>query len=91
MLKLSALLSLLRLHLQAHELGNASVSPAIAGTIARLLSAGEQHAKDMEAALPNLDAAPVDLSEMLGGNVVSLAAFLDARASRNTTPAGDPA
>ncbi len=82
MLKLSALLSLLRLHLQAYELGNVPVPPESAATIARLLSAGEQHAKDLETLLPEADEAPVNIAQMLDGNVVSLAAFVDGR----TTP-----
>lgn len=91
MLKLSALLSLLRLHLQAYEIGNVPVPPESAATIARLLSSGEAHAKDMEAIVyPSGDEA-LDIAQLLESNVVSLDAFMNARAAGTSSPAGEPA
>lgn len=87
MLKLSALLSLLRIHLKAHERGGVAMPPEVAGTVASLLSSCEAHAKDMEAALQSTTAAPVDLRPLLSGNVVSLSAFVSAR---KATPSNNP-
>ncbi|KJF67418.1 hypothetical protein [Rhizobium nepotum] len=87
MLKLSALLSLLRIHLKAHETGGASLPPEAAGTVANLLSSCEAYAKDMEAALHSVTAAPVDLRPLFAENVVSLSAFIRAR---KTTPPNNP-
>lgn len=91
MLKLSALLCLLKLHLQSYENGNAPMPPESAGTIARLLSSGEANAKDMEAVLYPANEETVDIAHLLDTNVVSLSAFVDARPNRAVTPSGEPA
>ncbi len=87
MLKLSALLSLLRIHLKAHENGGASLPPDAAGVVASLLSSCEAQAKDMEAAIHSVATAPVDLRPLLSEKVVSLSAFASAR---KANPSSNP-
>ncbi|MGV1939499.1 hypothetical protein ACQZ5D_03420 [Agrobacterium sp. 22-211-1] len=87
MLKLSALLSFIKLHMQSYENGGASLSPEDAGTVAILLSSCEAHAKDMETAMQSMEAAPVDLRPLLSEKVVSLSAFASAR---KATPSSNP-
>lgn len=87
MLKLSALLSLLRIHLKAHENGGASLPPDAAGVVASLLSSCEAQAKEMEAALSSVATASVDLRPLLAENVVLLSTFASAR---KTTPSNNP-
>lgn len=87
MLKLSALLSLLKNHLISYDNGRVAVPPDVAGHVACLLSSCEAHAKDMETALQSMTAAPVDLRPLLSENVVSLSAFASAR---NATPSSNP-
>lgn len=84
MLKLSALLSLLKTHLKAHEHGHAPISPEAAGTIGGLLSSCEAYAKDMEAMLAAPRSESVDLRPMLSDNVILLSAFA---ATRRAAPA----
>ncbi|AGN38681.1 hypothetical protein RHYG_00012 [Rhizobium phage RR1-B] len=87
MLKLSALLSFIKVHMQSYENGGASLPPEAAGAVAILLSSCEAHAKDMEAVLQSTTAAPVDLRPLLSGNVVSLSAFASARKAK---PSSNP-
>jgi len=83
MLKLSALLSLLKNHLISYDNGRVAVPPDVAGHIACLLSSCEAHAKDMETTLYPPD-APVDLRPLLSEKVVSLSAFASARKSTSS-------
>ncbi|XHE13652.1 hypothetical protein PCC82_02625 [Agrobacterium deltaense] len=87
MLKLSAMLSLLKHHLIAYDNGRVAVPPDVAGHVACLLSSCEAHAKDMEAALYPAPDAPVDLRPLLSEKVVSLSAFASAR---KATPSSNP-
>ena len=87
MLKLSALLSILKHHLMSYDNGGIAVPPDVAGHVACLLSSCEAHAKDMEAMLSTTQPAPVDLRTALSNNVVSLSAFANAR---KETPSSNP-
>lgn len=91
MLKLSALLSLLKNHLISYENGRVAVPPDVAGHVACLLSSCEAHAKDMETVLSTLQPAPVDLRPMLSENVVSLSVFANARKANASSNPNDPA
>ncbi|WP_320200516.1 hypothetical protein RMR16_008775 [Agrobacterium sp. rho-13.3] len=84
MLKTSALLSLLKTHLLAHEAGGAAMPPDALGTVARLLSTCQAEVRSMEDKLYGSDPDPVNLNTLLSKNVVSLAAFAESRLSKPT-------
>ncbi|SCX30592.1 hypothetical protein DSM25558_4999 [Agrobacterium sp. DSM 25558] len=89
MLKVSALLSLLKVHLLAHENGGAPLLPEASGAVARLLSACEAEVTSMEKKLYGVDPAPVDLTKALSKNVVSLIAFAESRPPKHSSNPND--